>query len=673
MRPYAELDVECFSNWFLVGITDRSSGARWDFHAMPHHPLDLAALEALLRYYTIVTFNGEHYDLLMVTAALNGYSVEQLKWVNDQIIKGGKRSWENRREFKLYAPDYIDHVDLMEVLPGVAIGLKVYAGRAHAPLMLDSPVNFDLPIPYEKIPHETYYCQNDREVTGLLREQANDRLQLRIALSAKYGVDLRSKSDAQIAEAVVLAEWRRRMEVLLLTDQELPCTFSYGYNNKLEVTRRYIVDGYSFKYEAPPYIEFVSPHLQELLATAQSVDFVVRDKEQLVPMWVEKDDELVLEVPKIKTGVQMPKALHQVISIGGVAYQMGIGGLHSRESCQAFITDDNYCLQTIDVASYYPSLMTTLGMTPAALGSIFLEIYEDLRSQRLVAKKRAGEIRARLTELKARLKELEIAQLKAEIAELEKELAEVSASDAGIKTTINGTFGKLWSKYSIFFAPELGVRVTITGQLLLLMLIERLVLSGIQVISANTDGLELRIPRGMEWVAENIIQWWERRTGLVMEASWRRALYSRDVNNYIAIDEDGKVKRKGVYRPSGVVENKNPNMDICADAVCEYLANHTPIHHTIRNCTDIRKFVVVRKVKGGGYWRGEYLGGAVRWYHGIGGEPIVYENGNKVASSDGAYPIMRMDGTMPGNIDFDHYIKVANDMLTQVGFDTIPF
>ena len=410
MRPYAELDVECFSNWFLVGITDRSSGARWDFHAMPHHPLDLAGVEALLRYYTTVTFNGEHYDLLMVTAALNGYSVEQLKWLNDQIIKGGKRSWENRREFKLYAPDYIDHVDLMEVLPGVAIGLKVYAGRAHAPLMLDSPVNFDLPIPYEKIPHETYYCQNDREVTGLLREQANDRLQLRIALSAKYGVDLRSKSDAQIAEAVVLAEWRRRMEVLLLTDQELPCTFSYGYNNKLEVTRRYIVDGYSFKYEAPPYIEFVSPHLQELLATAQSVDFVVRDKEQLVPMWVEKDDELVLEVPKIKTGVQMPKALHQVISIGGVAYQMGIGGLHSRESCQAFITDGNYRLQTVDVASYYPSLMTTLGMCPEALGPIFLDIYSDLKTQRLAAKLRAQQIRSKLTELTAKLKELENAQ-----------------------------------------------------------------------------------------------------------------------------------------------------------------------------------------------------------------------------------------------------------------------
>ena len=57
----------------------------------------------------------------------------------------------------------------------------------------------------------------------------------------------------------------------------------------------------------------------------------------------------------------------------------------------------------------------------------------------------------------------------------------------------------------------------------------------------------------------------------------------------------------------------------------------------------------------------------------INGMRIVYENGNKVASSDGAYPLMRMDGTMPDNIDYDHYIKVANSMLTDVGYDTIPF
>src|SRR5690606_28144381 len=135
------------------------------------------------------------------------------------------------------------------------------------------------------------------------------------------------------------------------------------------------------------YIQFVSPHLQELLATAQSVGFVVRDKEQLVPVWVQKEeDNWVLEVPKIKTGVQMPKALHQVIKIGGKGYQMGIGGLHSREANVSHYTSAQRQLRTADVASYYPSLMTTLGMTPEGLGPMFLDIYQDIKTERLAAK-----------------------------------------------------------------------------------------------------------------------------------------------------------------------------------------------------------------------------------------------------------------------------------------------
>lgn len=639
MRPYATLDVECFENWFLVGVTDHVSGHRWDIHAMAHFPFDAAALEALLRHYTIITFNGDHYDLLMVTAALMGWDVGQLKWLNDKIIKGGKRSWENRRELGLWTPDYIDHIDVMEVVPGVGIGLKVYAGRAHAPIMLDSPVDFEKPIPFEQIGHETYYCQNDREVTWIVATGVSERIALRIMLSQRYGVDLRSKSDAQIAEAVVKAEWQRRMQAMLDAGQTPPVPYSLDHQGRPEIIRRTIRDGYSFKYEAPSYIQFVSPHLQELLATAQSVDFVVRDKEQLVPVWVQKEEDTwVLEVPKIKTGVQMPKALHQIIRIGGKGYQMGIGGLHSRESSVSHYTTDTHQLRTADVASYYPSLMTTLGMTPEGLGPMFLDIYQDIKTERLAAKA-AGD----------------------------------KTTDAGLKLVLNGSFGKLWSKYSIFFAPELGVRVTITGQLALLMLIERLTLAGIEVVSANTDGIEMRIPRGLEWMADATIKWWESVTGLTMECEDYISLHSRDVNNYIAVYPKGKVKRKGVYRPSGLVENKNPNMDICAEAVTNYLVDGTPIERTVRECRDIRQFVVVRKVKGGGYWRGQYLGSAVRWYYAHDGEPIVYANGNKVASSDKAWPLMQMDGTMPGNIDYQHYINVAFNMLVDVGAETIPF
>ena len=52
MRPEAELDIECFHNWFLVGITDSATGIEWDFQMVPGNPLDVASIEALLRHYT---------------------------------------------------------------------------------------------------------------------------------------------------------------------------------------------------------------------------------------------------------------------------------------------------------------------------------------------------------------------------------------------------------------------------------------------------------------------------------------------------------------------------------------------------------------------------------------------------------------------------------------------
>lgn len=98
-------------------------------------------------------------------------------------------------------------------------------------------------------------------------------------------------------------------------------------------------------------------------------------------------------------------------------------------------------------------------------------------------------------------------------------------------------------------------------------------------------------------------------------------LYSRDVNNYIAIKQkevrnaDGSTtwveqpdgtKNKGAYaNPWASNKNlamrlhKNPTNTICVEAVERFLTEGVPIDHTIRGSTDIRKFVSVRSVKGG--------------------------------------------------------------------------
>lgn len=240
-----------------------------------------------------------------------------------------------------------------------------------------------------------------------------------------------------------------------------------------------------------------------------------------------------------------------------------------------------------------------------------------------------------------------------------------------MKTLLNGTFGKLGSKWSIFYAPSEFIQVTVGGQLSLLMLIEMLEICGISVVSANTDGLVIKCRRDMEWLRNQIVKWWETITGFETEAVNYRAICSRDVNNYIAIGVDGKVKRKGTYAPPIPVATSwpNPTGEICQDALVEYLTKGTPISTTIGTCTDIRKFVHIRRVKGGGEWNGEFLGKAVRWYFATGQTaPILYiSNGNKVANSDGCRPLMELPDSLPTDIDYARYEADARAMLADLG------
>lgn len=712
MRPEAGVDVECFSNWFLIGITCKTTRARWDYHMMPGTQLDVASIRALLQHFTMLTFNGGHYDEMMVVAALLGWNNAQLKELNDTIVKSGKPDWLIRKDFNLWRPDWMDHIDLMSVIPGVPISLKMNAARMHAPLMQDSPVSFEEPIPFHMIGHETEYCGNDREVTLLLADKVQQRLSFRRLLTERYGVDLRSKSDAQVAEKAIEAEWIKRMQasrdswatytpdaqaqytVALNARREVEPDFhsksfphltqpyDTDWKDRIRVRKRVITHGHTFKYQPPGYISFITPEMQSIFEEVKRQDFFVSDKEQAIQLGANPDE-------KIKTGVVMPEYLRKLVitCLGTGRYKLGIGGLHSQESGVAHKTIPGlWQMRTIDVTSYYPSLIIKLRLIPEALGPLFAEIYSDFYAERLDAKARAKQL-------------AKVAGLGPEEEAL---LAVLLTTEGGLKIVLNGTFGKLWSKHSIFFAPEHGVHITMTGQFDLLMLIERLILAGIMVVSANTDGLELKIPAGLEGVCDMIIAWWEQLTGLNMEQKDYLALYSRDVNNYIRVDAVDDVKRKGAYRSSGVLENKTPKYDICADAVVEFLTKGTPIGDTVRNCTDITKFIEARKAGNAGYYStpqnpviaqkvmkshtpedgfesiyesgGEFLGKAVRWYYARGcqGCYIANHKGQLVANTEGCRPIMRLTGEFPNDVDLERYVAIAETMLDEIGFG-IPF
>jgi len=263
------------------------------------------------------------------------------------------------------------------------------------------------------------------------------------------------------------------------------------------------------------------------------------------------------------------------------------------------------------------------------------------------------------------------------IKELEKELKQVSVTTDSIKISVNGSFGKLGSKYSALYAPDLMLQVTITGQLALLMLIERIESVGIPVVSANTDGIVMKCPKVRYDELNLIIEQWENDTNFKTEETQYKAVYSRDINNYIAVKTDGKCKTKGAYNnpwsdhKSAIFRfHKNPQTTICIEAVVELISKGNEIEKTISNCNEISKFVAVRNVKGGAVKSGKYLGKVVRWYYAKGEQGYIeYKvNGNKVPKSDGGKPCMGLPAEFPNDIDYDWYIKEAEGILFDIGY-----
>lgn len=363
-----------------------------------------------------------------------------------------------------------------------------------------------------------------------------------------------------------------------------------------------------FYYQLPDFIRFKNEQLTNVLEILKNNKFEARP---------------------VSSGIKMPKELNNLkIQIGNSLYRMGIGGLHSSEKSQFHLSDDEYDFYDWDVASYYPSIILQCGLYPLNIGHVFLDIFKDVVESRLKAKKAGNKVKAN-----------------------------------SLKITINGTFGKLGSPYSVLYAPELMIQVTITGQLSLLMLIEMLHNAGFEVVSGNTDGIVVKCEKGRDSQMRKIINRWELRTGFNMEESRYAGLYCRDVNNYMAIKHDGEVKLKGCFAYAS--RQKNPEYDICTDALIEYLKYKTPIEEVIRKCTDIRKFISVRQVNGGAIKGTEEFGKVIRWYYSTNevGTVNYKTNGNKVPQTEGAKVLLELPDKLPDDIDYEWYIKKCKNIF----------
>lgn len=350
MKQQAIMDIEVYPNYFLVNFMRVSDEKIVSFEQHDDSPLDLDGIQKIITEYEIVTFNGNNYDILLLRYALMGASNGRLKAASDDIINNNLNSWAFTKKYQLPDTD-INHIDIINVCP-LDANLKIYGGRIHCDKLQDLPISPDSVLSTKEMLEIKKYCGNDLRVTKKILEALTEQISLRRDMSNQYKLDLRSKSDAQIAEEVIKAEITR------ITKRRL---------SKPQVYEK------KFVYKIPSFIKPTTKILDNAIKIVTTQPFTVG-----------------------KTGrIEMPKdLLTLMISIGNSTYQMGMGGLHSTEKSCYHITNKKTLLCDWDVASYYPSIILNCELYPDNLGPVFLDVYRNIVNERLEAKHTGDKVKA---------------------------------------------------------------------------------------------------------------------------------------------------------------------------------------------------------------------------------------------------------------------------------------
>lgn len=635
-----------------------------------HKEGDMTRLAAMLARpdLTWVGFNSNNFDAPLLGAALDGKDVHLLKRMANTIVNDDTLGYWQLPSIFNYSPVEFDHIDLFQTAPGVNISLKTFAGRLGYRTMIDLPFEHDQDLTEEQLPELEEYCMNDLGVTEALFLALKTEVELREDLGEEHDLDLRSKSDAQVAEAILKK--------------------AAGIGNK--------------KGDSVPFVKWTKPA------------FVQTDSE-IINDLVTKLEGHTFKINHANGQVISPDFLNDQIKMGWNSYQFGVGGLHSTMDKRLYLeADDEFEMSDFDVAGYYPKIMLKAGLTPrlsGGAGQRFVDEYRKIYERRIEAK-RAGN----------------------------KKIANA------LKISLNGTFGKLGNQYCPFYSPDLMLAVTIGGQLNLACVIYELEkIPSAFIVSANTDGILVRYPKAARGRVIEIFRENAMRTGFEYEETPYSKVAMKDVNNYINITDGragvivspdgsvtevpgkaGKAKRKGLYASiwpdvNPLYLQKNPTMNVCSELACDYLISGKLPRENIANYKDMRDFVEIRNVKGGGIqydsfvevddwvllhdfgskdnewvrqaWLdndperspvkrksrpapvmvgqgGHKFGRLARWY--ISNDPNVVSinyagSGNKVAGTDNGRLCLALPDELPADLHLEWYIKEAERILDDIG------
>jgi hypothetical protein len=363
-----------------------------------------------------------------------------------------------------------------------------------------------------------------------------------------------------------------------------------------------------------PYIEFKTATFQRLL---------------------QKFQDVVIFPSETKGGFKYS------IQYKNVKTDYGLGGIHGARATRIYNSDDDMVIMSSDVVSFYPNLAIRNKWAPGHLPQEeFCALYEWFFEER-------------------------------------KKISKNDPKNYVYKIILNSTYGLSNDENSFLYDPEFTMRITINGQLSLSMLYEMLTeeIPGAIPLMQNTDGLETMIPREYQDKYMEICARWEEITNLQLEHTTYSKIVLGDVNNYIAVTEDGKSKCKGRFEYDNLALHKNKSFLIIPKALHAYFVEGIQPDEFIKSNKNIFDFCGGVKIKGD--WRfvehkisnGDYVANelqhTIRYYVSHKGSKIIKTNNHdnreiQIESGQWMQTLYIDHNEQPFenyNINYDYYLQ----------------
>jgi hypothetical protein len=275
-----------------------------------------------------------------------------------------------------------------------------------------------------------------------------------------------------------------------------------------------------------------------------------------------------------------------------------------------------------------------------------------------------------------------------ELKPLAKKDKKIKGIVGALKLAVNSVYGKSSDMQSWIYDRQLTMFTTITGELSLMMLIEAYELAGIRVISANTDGVTIRIKKTLLDKMHEVNSWWSELTKYELErADYQKIVFST-VNDYIAIKTDGEIKKKGDFLTDFEL-HKNKSARIIPLALEQYYTNSVPVERTIRDHHNIFDFCLRQKASKDFHYEGvdrstgdkTVYDKLIRYYVSNTGQKLLkVKNADSQSTAADVSQVEagewvctvcnHLDKNHPlDNINYDYYIERANKIIHKIAYE----